>query len=164
MDNKKRILILLGFFVVLFIIIILRLAEIQVLHHSFYEKKSLEQRTRLIKLAAQRGDIYDRHGNILATSIDTYSLYLHKKGWLARKLPLDQAQAVRQKNPGAISLLKEKKRIYPKGGLAAQTLGFVGRDNQGLSGVELAFDEYLRGKEGRVVTEGDPRGRELYGA
>ena len=63
-----------------------------------------------------------------------------------------------------LSLIKEKKRTYPKSHLAAQVLGFVGLDNQGLSGVELAYDKYLRGKSGRVVTEGDPQGRELYGA
>jgi stage V sporulation protein D (sporulation-specific penicillin-binding protein) len=61
-------------------------------------------------------------------------------------------------------LLKEKKRVYPKRKLAAQIIGFVGMDNQGLSGIELAFDQYLRGKEGRVITEGDPEGKELYGA
>ena len=61
-------------------------------------------------------------------------------------------------------MLKEKKRVYPKADMAAQLLGFVGIDNQGLSGIERAFDEFLKGKEGEVVTEGDPRGRELYGA
>lgn len=43
-------------------------------------------------------------------------------------------------------------------------IGFVGTDNQGLSGIELSWDKYLKGKTGRVITEGDPEGRELYGA
>lgn len=164
MENRSRIFILLTIFIVVFIVVILRLADLQILRHKFYEKKSSEQRTRLIKLAAQRGDIFDRNGNILATSIDTYSVYKHRHGWLARKLPLLKAEKIQQKDPQEISLLKEKKRVYPKGDLSAQVMGFVGMDNQGLSGIELAFDEYLRGKEGKVVTEGDPRGRELYGA
>ncbi|MFH1683855.1 MAG: penicillin-binding protein 2 [Candidatus Margulisiibacteriota bacterium] len=164
MENKNRILILLGIFILLFLIIMVRLADIQIMRHRFYKKISQQQRKRIIKLASQRGDIYDRNGNILATSIDTFSLFLHKKGWLARKLPLAEAKKMQEKSPGEISLLKEKKRIYPKGALAAQAMGFVGRDNQGLAGLELAFDEYLRGKEGRVITEGDPRGRELFGA
>jgi len=164
MENKRRVLILLIVFIFLFVIVVLRLFDLQILHHGFYEKKSFEQRTRIIKLASQRGDIFDRNGNILATSIDSFSIYLHKKGWLDRKLSLEAAQKMQHEHPGECSILKEKKRIYPKGGLAAQVLGFVGVDNQGLSGIELAFDEYLRGKEGKVVTEGDPGGRELYGA
>jgi cell division protein FtsI/penicillin-binding protein 2 len=147
----------------LFVILVLRLVEIQIIRHRFYQQKTLEQRTRLIELAAQRGDIFDRNGNILATSIDTYSLFKHNKGWLARKLSLAAAKKKQAQDPENISLLKEKKRIYPKKGLAAQTIGFVGVDNQGLAGIELALDEYLKGRKGRVVTEGDPRGRELYG-
>ena len=61
-------------------------------------------------------------------------------------------------------MLKEKKRIYTKGRTAAQVSGFAGADNQGLSGVEISLDKYLKGKTGRVITEGDPQGRELYGA
>jgi stage V sporulation protein D (sporulation-specific penicillin-binding protein) len=163
-NQKKRILVLLIVFIVLFIVIVLRLVDIQIFRHPFYERKSLEQRTRIIKLAAQRGDIFDRNGDILATSYDSFSAFLYRKGWLARKLSWGAAKKIQQMNPRSIALLKEKKRDYPKGRLAAQVLGFVGVDNQGLSGIELAFDEYLRGKEGKVVTEGDPRGRELYGA
>ena len=164
MDNKPRIWVLLSVFILLFVIIVIRLVDLQIINQSFYEKKSLEQRTRLIKLAAQRGDIVDRNGEFLATSIDTYSLYKNKQGWLARKLPLLAAIKIRDKDPQQINLLKEKKRVYPNKNLAAQLLGFVGLDNQGLAGLELAFDEYLRGKEGKVITEGDPEGKELYGA
>ncbi|MFH1826326.1 MAG: penicillin-binding protein 2 [bacterium] len=165
MDKQNsRIFILLAIFLSLFAIVILRLFDLQVLRHGFYVQKSLEQRTRLINLAAQRGDIYDRNGSILATSLDTYSVYQHNKGWLARKLDESQAKKLQENKPLKISVLKEKLRIYPKEQLAAQLLGFVGMDNQGLSGIELALDEYLRGKEGKVITESDPRGIELYGA
>ena len=155
---------MLGVFIILFLAVILRLADLQLLHHQFYNAKSQEQRTRIINLASQRGDIYDRNGNILATSVDSFSILLYRKGWLARKLPLAEAKRIQAKNPRETGLLREKKRIYPKGSLAAQALGFVGVDNQGLSGLELAYDEYLKGREGKVITEGDPAGRELYGA
>ncbi|MFA6548924.1 MAG: penicillin-binding protein 2 [Candidatus Margulisiibacteriota bacterium] len=164
MEYKPRLLILISIFVFIFFLIILRLADLQILRHGFYEKKSQDQRTRIINLAAQRGDIYDRNGNILATSIDTFSVYINREGWRARKLSLAQAEELRKKDPARAYLLKEKKRIYPKNRIAAQILGFTGLDNRGLSGIELAFDDYLRGQEGRVVTEGDPTGRELYGA
>jgi stage V sporulation protein D (sporulation-specific penicillin-binding protein) len=164
MEDKRRLLILLIIFMVLFFLVILRLADLQILNRSFYEKKSMEQRTRIINLAAQRGDVFDRHGELLATSIDSYSVYQYRKGWVARKLSLAEAQKLKERNPKSMGILKEKKRIYPKDRLAAQAIGFVGMDNQGLSGVELAFDEYLKGKKGRVITEGDPEGKELYGA
>lgn len=166
-SRKARILALFIICLFLFLSIVIRLLDVQILHHEFYEKKSQEQHTRIIHLAAQRGDIYDCKGNLMATTVDSYSIFTHKEGsfvWLTRKLPLKMAQRVQEKSPKLIGLLKEKKRVYPKGTLAAQLLGFVGVDNQGLSGIELAFDEFLRGKEGRLVTEGDPKGRELYGA
>ena len=164
MENKHRIIVLLTILVILFMAVILRLFDLQILHHQFYLERSHEQRTRIIKLASQRGDIFDCRGNVLATSVDSYSVLLYRRGWLARKLSLAGAQKLQKKNPKKSGLLKEKKRIYPKGRLAAQVMGFVGVDNQGLSGIELAYDEYLRGKEGKVVTEGDPEGKELYGA
>jgi cell division protein FtsI/penicillin-binding protein 2 len=164
MDNRRKILIILVIYIVLFLVVVIRLIDLQIIHASFYEKKSLVQRKKIIKLAARRGDIYDRNDELLATSIDSYSVIQYRKGWVARKLNLKEAQKIQQENTKGMGIIKEKKRIYPKNRLGAQTLGFVGVDNQGLSGIELAFDEYLKGKEGKVVTEGDPKGRELYGA
>lgn len=151
----------------LFFLIFLRLIDLQIIHHEFYREKSLNQRTRIIDLAAQRGDILESHGNILATAIDTYSVFSHEGGsfaWIRRKLPYHAAEKLCKENPKLRGTLKEKKRVYPKQRLAAQLIGFVGIDNIGLSGLELAYDEYLRGKKGRVITEGDPEGKELYGA
>lgn len=161
--EQSRVRVIFLFFLFLFLLIIIRLFDLQILNYDFYEKKSQDQHTRIIRLAAQRGDIFDRQGNILATTIDTFSVFAYKEGaftWLARKIPFKKTQEFKQK----AGLLKEKKRIYPKGGFLAQLIGFVGMDNLGLSGIELAFNEYLSGKEGRVVTQGDPEGRELYGA
>jgi stage V sporulation protein D (sporulation-specific penicillin-binding protein) len=163
-DSQRRLLIIFLIFSGLFVIIILRLLNLQVLHGREIKERSRDQRTRIIQLAARRGDIFDCNGKLLATSLDTYSVYQLRQGWLARKLSLAEAQKLVAVNPKQFSLLKEKKRVYPHDNLASQIIGFVGSDNQGLSGVELSFDEYLRGKEGRVITEGDPTGRELYGA
>ena len=165
MDNR-RIFILLLCFVLLFGAAILRLIDLQVIHHDFYQKRSLDQRTRIIDLPSDRGDILDRNGDVLATSIDTYSVFSQAHGfdWVARKLPLAEAEKLKAADPRNLVVLKEKKRIYPKGDLAAQAIGFVGSDNQGLSGAELAWDKYLKGKAGKVITESDPEGRELYGA
>lgn len=168
MDEKKaRIRSFFAVCLLLFGLLVIRLFYLQILKHDFYVKRSHAQRTRIIDRAAQRGDIYDRNGNLLATTIDTYSVFTYEKGafkWLNRKLPKVKAQEICQKDPVNIGMLDEKKRIYPKNRMVAQVIGFCGTDNNGLSGIELSLDEWLKGKEGRIVTEGDPQGRELYGA
>jgi stage V sporulation protein D (sporulation-specific penicillin-binding protein) len=166
MEKRRRFFSVIFCFAAVFVIIVIRLIDLQVIHHAFYHKKSLDQRTRIINLPMERGDILDRNGEILATSVDTYSVFIQKEGfkWLARKLPLEEAEKLRAEDPENYYIFKEKKRVYPKGKFASQTIGFVGMDNQGLSGVELSWDKYLKGKAGQVVTEGDPEGRELFGA
>jgi cell division protein FtsI/penicillin-binding protein 2 len=148
------------------LIVVARLFLLQIIQYSYFRERSSEQRTRVINLSANRGDILDRNGEILATSVDTFSVFSQEKGfaWLARKLPRAEADQRKAEDPKNYVIIKEKKRIYPKGKMAAQAIGFVGSDNQGLSGTEIALDKYLKGKTGRVVTEGDPQGRELYGA
>ncbi|MGB9613662.1 MAG: hypothetical protein ACPL4K_05785, partial [Candidatus Margulisiibacteriota bacterium] len=164
--TKRKIYGLLSILAILFFIIILRLVDLQIINHRFYQEKSQEQRTRIIRLPYRRGDIYDRNGQVLASSVDSYSVFKQGKGfaWVARKLPRDQAESLRAQNPREYFVLKELKRVYPHGRLSSQVLGFVGADNQGLAGIELAWDKYLSGKEGKVITEGDPEGKELYGA
>lgn len=49
-------------------------------------------------------------------------------------------------------------RYYPYGSLAAQTIGFVGSDNQGVVGLEVAYDAYLSGVDGRILSLTDARG------
>lgn len=60
-----------------------------------------------------------------------------------------------------IGVLPERKRIYPNGDLAANLVGFTGRDGHGLTGVESQFDKTLAGKDGRLVLEEDPSGRPI---
>ena len=51
--------------------------------------------------------------------------------------------------------------IYPYGSVAPQVLGFVGIDNQGLEGLELYYDDFLRGTPGETIFERDAQGRAL---
>ncbi|VGO19681.1 peptidoglycan D,D-transpeptidase FtsI family protein [Pontiella sulfatireligans] len=54
-------------------------------------------------------------------------------------------------------------RSYPKGPLMAHVVGFANREGVGGAGIELRFNEYLQGKEGRRVTKVDGRRKEIYG-
>lgn len=82
--------------------------------------------------------------------------------WLGRKLPPETAARLRALGEeGEIGFEREDRRAYPKGDLAAAVVGFVGIDNQGLAGAELAFDSLLRGTPGSAVVTRDAVGREL---
>ncbi len=82
--------------------------------------------------------------------------------WLKRKVSPEAAAALRAlKLEGQLGFLEEARRAYPNGDLAAHLLGFVGIDNQGLAGVELAYDSTLQGRPGRAVVGRDAVGRPI---
>ncbi len=81
----------------------------------------------------------------------------HNFTWIARKVDADESQRLRAMNLRGIYFEKEPKRFYPKRELAAQTLGYVGVDDEGLGGIEHAFDQDLRGKPGRLQIVMDAR-------
>ncbi len=81
--------------------------------------------------------------------------------WIKRKIEPAAALAVRKLALPGVGITQENRRHYPHGRLASHVLGFTGIDSQGLDGVELAFDSYLRGRPGAVVIEYDARGREI---
>jgi cell division protein FtsI/penicillin-binding protein 2 len=81
--------------------------------------------------------------------------------WIARKIDADQSERLRGMNLKGIYFQKEFKRFYPKGDLAAQVLGYVGLDDEGLGGVERSFDEQLRGKPGKMLVSVDAKQRSL---
>jgi cell division protein FtsI (penicillin-binding protein 3) len=79
--------------------------------------------------------------------------------WVARKLDPPVAAAVRELALPGVSFLQEAKRYYPMRELAAQVLGYVGTDNQGLAGLELQYDRTVAGKAGvRTVLRDARRG------
>jgi len=77
--------------------------------------------------------------------------------WVARKADPETIDRIRSLNLQGIHFQKESKRFYPKRELAAQVLGYVGTDDEGLSGVEREYDENLRGKPGRMMISVDAR-------
>jgi len=77
--------------------------------------------------------------------------------WIARKLDPDTANRIRDLNLKGIYFQKEPKRFYPKRDLAAQVLGYVGLDDEGLGGIEREYDDELRGKPGQMLISMDAR-------
>jgi cell division protein FtsI (penicillin-binding protein 3) len=81
--------------------------------------------------------------------------------YLERKADLEEAARVRQLDLPGIGLLPDSHRIYPQGELAAQVIGTVGIDNQGLTGLEASEDEILHGSDGEREVVRDALGDEL---
>lgn len=79
--------------------------------------------------------------------------------WVARKVDNDTSARVRALNLRGIYFQKESKRFYPKNDLGAPVLGYVGLDDEGLSGVEREFNQQLRGKPGRMLITMDAKRR-----
>ena len=144
---------------------------------------------------AKRGDIVDRRGRVLATSVDADTIYavpseiddaagrgrealrrarrLHAQGTpgagrAARHAPrrsptcAGRSRRIRRgASPRSISTAsassKESQRFYPNKELGAHLLGYVGIDNNGLGGLESAYDSQIRGKDGTILVQTDAR-------
>ncbi len=83
---------------------------------------------------------------------------VHPEG---RRLSYETAEKISSLEMDGIYLVKEAKRYYPYKNLLSHTLGYVGIDNQGLSGLELQYDKYLTGKSGAIKYFSDAKGNKL---
>ncbi len=94
---------------------------------------------------------------------DVYEAITRKKAavYVARKIDPVVAAEVRALELPGITFTEESRRYYPFGNLASQVLGFAGIDSQGLYGLELKYDQYLRGEPGYLQYPTDSRGQEI---
>ncbi|MEE9291305.1 MAG: penicillin-binding transpeptidase domain-containing protein [Acidobacteriota bacterium] len=78
--------------------------------------------------------------------------------WIKRKITPEQREKIETLDIKGIAFVRESRRYYPKGTLASHVLGACGVDNQGLAGLEFAFDRAIRGTPGRMQFLRDGRG------
>ncbi len=83
--------------------------------------------------------------------------------YIARKVDASRAKALQDLGIAGLGFLEDSRRVYPSNELACQVLGFVGVDDEGLSGLELYYDDTLAGEPGRLIAERDTRGRPIPG-
>lgn len=194
--SHRRMLQLFAFLAAWALVVVARLAQVQVLHHQEYLSRAQRQQERTLSLEPVRGSILDSKGRVLAESVAAISVYADPQAiadvgataralaripaldltedeiqekltsggafaWIARQLPLEAGGAIRTLHLAGIYLLDEHRRTYPKGSLAANVVGYVGVDGQGLAGIEHSFDAQVRGRAGKVTLLRDAR-RGMY--
>ncbi len=171
-----------------------RLFFLQVYKHADLGARAERQASLTRDISAKRGDILDRHGRVLAYSVDSDSIYavpseIEDAGkaavllcealadctskfqdaladrlsrsrafaYVRRQVSPAQARRVTDLQLDGVALLKEDRRFYPNKEMAAQLLGFVGQDNNGLAGIEAAYDSQIRGAQGKLLVQVDAR-------
>ena len=83
---------------------------------------------------------------------------VHPEG---RNLSFDIADKINSYHFEGVYLVKESKRYYPNNTMLSHVLGYTGIDNQGLSGIELLYDKYLKGEDGAIKYYSDAKGNKL---
>ena len=116
-------------------------------------KNKDEVSTKLAEILKVSKKDMDKHVN-KKTSIER----VHPEG---RQLDYKTAEKIDNLNYDGVYLVKESKRYYPYGKLLSHVLGYVGIDNQGLSGIELEYDNYLTGSDGAIKYFSDGKGNKL---
>ena len=186
------VMVLLG--LVAFVPVGFRLYRLMITDYDYYARLALRNQTRTTVVTAERGTIYDRNMNILASSVGVENVYLDPHelkqakedlnlvsqtlGEFLNRDPewiLEQAKdfSKRYKQVGSrveketaakirsfineydisgIHLEPNSRRTYPYGSLAAQVIGFTNASGEGSEGVEAAYDRYLSGSTGKVIT------------
>ena len=105
--------------------------------------------------------------SILGVSYEEMRKHVYKKASIervhpeGRRLSSDVADKISNLQLDGVYLVKEAKRNYPYKDFLSHSLGYVGIDNQGLSGIELQYDSYLKGVNGKIQFYSDAHGKSL---
>ncbi len=112
-------------------------------------------------------DAAEKLANILGVSYGAMYNHINKRASIervhpeGRRLSYEIADKIKNLNIEGIYLVKESQRYYPFDTYMSHTIGYVGIDNQGLSGLELQYDKYLTGKDGAIKYFSDAKGNRL---
>jgi cell division protein FtsI (penicillin-binding protein 3) len=189
---RIRVYLLFGIFGIGIVLLVVRLVFLQIVDASHLKEIALRQYQTSFSPLKLRGRILDRNGELLATSVPTYSLALHPAWveeeektrlcsllrriapsepcerflsdrafvWVKRHLSRDEYESYRTATRAfapALEWMEESRRVYPKGDLAGQLIGFVGEDGRGLEGLEFALDSILNPRAVTIPVYRDAR-------
>lgn len=185
--KRQRMLFTISVFVLLYLIIIVRLAQVMIFENI--DEKSVP--SAIGSMLINRADIVDRNGTIIATSLPTMSLYacpheilsineavskissvfpeINKKElakklktvkkflWIKRNLSPIQEQEVLNQGIPGFHFIKTERRVYPDKNLLAHVIGGTDIDNIGIAGIEKVFDDALRSSRQQLVLSIDTK-------
>ncbi|MBQ8254600.1 MAG: stage V sporulation protein D, partial [Clostridia bacterium] len=199
-----RSMIILMCFMAFWCVLIFRLFQLQIIDYDKYQNKVINNIQRYTTLKAERGEIYDKNMNKLASNYTVYRIFISPRdidkngnAELVSKglseilgVDYDKRYALPQKTHRADETVLKKateekadavrafilandlklqvhleagsSRFYPFSSLAANVIGVVGTD-QGLSGLELEYNSFLRGESGKYITSKDAQGGQMPG-
>ena len=112
-------------------------------------------------------EVTEKLAEILDVSFDEMKEHVYKETSIervhpeGRRLSYEIADKIEALNFDGVYLVKESKRYYPYEEMLSHVLGYVGIDNQGLSGIELQYDDYLTGENGAIKYFSDAKGNKL---
>lgn len=109
------------------------------------------------KIASKLAEILELEYEDVYKKITTDARYVSIK----RQVDKEVGNKIRKLEFPGISVTEDSKRYYPYGAFAAQVIGFTGSDNQGLEGIEMEYDEQLKGVPGRIVSASSASGTEV---
>lgn len=112
---------------------------------------------KLDEVAEGLAKILDMDKSDIRTILSKNQSYVEIK----EEIDKEQADMIRKKGYPGIALVEDFKRYYPGGTLASHVIGFVGKDNQGLAGIEMIYENYLKGVPGRLITAKDAIGTNM---
>ena len=81
--------------------------------------------------------------------------------WIKRQVAPQEAEQIQKLDAKGVEMSFEPNRFYPQGQIAGQVVGFVGRDSEGLEGLELQYNNYIRGQSGSSLIEFDAKRRSV---
>jgi len=111
-----------------------------------------------VKTSRQIAEILNLDNQTVFKKISTQKNF----SWLVRRIPPEQAASIESADIEGVFLVKEPKRFYPNGELAAHLIGFVGLDANGLEGLESKYDASLKGKPQTLAWARDAKGKKLF--
>jgi cell division protein FtsI (penicillin-binding protein 3) len=192
--NKVRIGMAALFFGLMFLGVVVRAFQLQVIEGEKLRRLGERQHLKEAIVYPKRGTILDRSGEPLALSLQSQSVYVRPRRiaepeavartlakalslntsdvqqkvkaekpfvWLKRQVTPNEAEKIKGLNLDGVGLYYEPNRYYPQGQVAGQIVGFVSRDSDGLEGVELRYDNYIRGAMASPLVERDALGRKV---
>lgn len=109
------------------------------------------------KIASQLAEILDMEYEDVYDKITVNSRYSSVK----RQIDKETGDKIRELDLPGVSVTEDSKRYYPYGAFASHVIGFTGSDNQGLDGIEMEYDEQLKGIPGRIVSASSANGTEV---